>query len=101
TVGRMTVTLVPYHQDERLPDSVFPLPGSGHITLTPEPNGDDVWSRLVTLYEPVAAEVASQAGGGTRPTLVSGDCIGAIAVIAGLPRAGLDPSIVSLAAHGA
>ncbi|TYB46588.1 arginase family protein [Actinomadura chibensis] len=96
----MTITLVPYHHDERLPDATFPLPGADVVQVTrPLPDGD-VWTRLAALYGPVSAEVAAQVGGGTRPTVVSGDCMTAQAVLAGLQKAGVDPSVVWYDAHG-
>ncbi|RKS71964.1 arginase [Actinomadura pelletieri DSM 43383] len=96
----MTITLVPYHQDERLPDSSFPLPGDDIVTITRDLPDGDVWTRLAALYEPVAAEVADQLGGGTVPSVVSGDCLIAEAVLAGMQRAGLEPSIIWYDAHG-
>ncbi|XRQ11825.1 arginase family protein [Actinomadura welshii] len=96
----MTTTLVPYHQDERLPGSSFPLPGPDFIPVTRELPEGDVWTRLAALYELVAAEVADQVAGGTRPAVVSGDCLVAEAVLAGVQRAGVDASIVWFDAHG-
>ncbi|RFS84767.1 arginase family protein [Actinomadura spongiicola] len=96
----MTITLVPYHQDERLPGSSFPLPGDDIVTITRDLPDGDVWTRLAALYEPVATEIADQIGGGTTPSVVSGDCLIAEAVLAGTQRAGLDPSVVWFDAHG-
>jgi len=47
----------------------------------------------------VAAAVASARAAG-RPAVLSGDCLVATAVVAGLQRAGLSPSIVWFDAHG-
>ncbi|MFA1545074.1 arginase family protein [Actinomadura chokoriensis] len=94
------ITLVPYHQDGRLPDSSFPLPGLDFVPVTRELPDGDVWERLAALYELVSAEVADQVAGGTRPAVVSGDCLTAEAVLAGLQRAGVDASIVWFDAHG-
>lgn len=96
----MTVTLVPYHQDERLPDSSFPLPGADVIPVTRELPDGDVWTRIAALGELVSAEVADQVNGGTRPAVVSGDCLTAEAVLAGVQRAGVDAAIVWFDAHG-
>ncbi|MFC4050402.1 arginase family protein [Actinomadura syzygii] len=96
----MTITLVPYHQDERIPDSTFPLPGGNVVPVTrPLPDGD-VWTRVAALLELVTAEVADQVNGGTRPSVVSGDCLTAEAVLAGLQKAGVDASVVWYDAHG-
>ncbi|TDC81973.1 arginase family protein [Actinomadura sp. 7K507] len=96
----MTITLVPYHQDERLPDSSFPLPGPDFIPVTRELPEGDIWERLAALFELVSAEVTDQVIGGTRPSVVSGDCLVAEAVLAGVQRAGVDASIVWFDAHG-
>ncbi|TDD81031.1 arginase family protein [Actinomadura darangshiensis] len=96
----MTVTLVPYHQDERLPESSFPLPGGDVVPVTRELPEGDVWQRVAALFEPVSAEVADQVNGGSRPVVVSGDCLTSEAVLAGVQRAGVDASIVWFDAHG-
>ncbi|SPT50366.1 MULTISPECIES: arginase family protein [Actinomadura] len=96
----MTITLVPYHQDERLPDSSFPVPGPDVIPVTRELPDGDVWQRIGALFELVKAEVADQVGGGSRPLVVSGDCLTAEAVLAGVQKAGVDASIVWFDAHG-
>lgn len=94
------ITLVPYHQDERLPDASFPLPGHELIPITRDLPDGGVWQRIAALFELVSAEVADQAAGGTRPTVVSGDCLTSEAVLAGLQRAGVDASVVWFDAHG-
>lgn len=97
----MTITLVPFHQDERLPLGTFPLPADAEIvTVAPELSGGDLWSRLGDLFEPVAAEIAGQIRRGAVPTAVSGDCLIAGAVLGGAQRAGVDASIVWFDAHG-
>jgi arginase len=94
------ITLVPYHQDERLPDASFPLPGHDLIPVTRDLPDGGVWQRIAALFELVSAEVADQAAGGTRPTVVSGDCLTSEAVLAGLQRTGVDASVVWFDAHG-
>ncbi|MFB4304001.1 arginase family protein [Actinomadura sp. NTSP31] len=96
----MTITLVPYHQDERLPGTTFPLPEAEVVTVGREFPDGDVWTRIAALYEPVAAEVAAQVSNGTVPSVVSGDCLVSEAVLAGVQRAGVDASIVWFDAHG-
>ncbi|WP_141578127.1 arginase family protein [Actinomadura sp. WMMA1423] len=96
----MTVTLVPYHQDERLPDASFPLSGLDVVAVEPELPGGDVWERVAALFQPVVAEVADRIGGGSMPRVVSGDCLTAEAVLAGVQKAGVDASVVWFDAHG-
>ncbi|HEX6345182.1 arginase family protein [Umezawaea sp.] len=96
----MTI-VVPYHQDERLPKDVLPLPGPTDVVEVDFPEGD-VWTRLVALFDVVADRVATRldAPGAGTPVVVSGDCLTASATITGAQRAGLDPSVVWFDAHG-
>lgn len=88
--------VVPFHQDERLPEGSLPVPGEDHLLVEPVLPAGDVWERLVGLYAAVADAVASV----PEPTVVSGDCLVALGVLAGVQRTGLDPSIVWFDAHG-
>ncbi|SNY55463.1 arginase family protein [Paractinoplanes atraurantiacus] len=92
----MSVIGVPYHLDEYLPDLDFALrPGA---IVTAEPVGDDMWARLVPLYSAVAAGVAEAAP--APSVVVTGDCLTALGIVAGLQRSGADPGIVWFDAHG-
>jgi arginase len=90
--------LVPYHLDERLGD--LDVPVAADSTVEAELPDGDAWSRMARLYEAVAAAVAEAVRAGQRPTVVSGDCTTSIGTVAGLQRAGVDPAIVWLDAHG-
>ncbi len=92
----MTTILVPYHQDEAIDIAGLPVPVDDVIAIAPALPDGDVWTRLAALYEPVAAAVAENLGA----TVVSGDCLVAAAVVAGVQRAGVDPSVVWFDAHG-
>jgi arginase len=94
----MPQILVPYHLDEYLPD--LDLPVTAPTTLTVELPEADVWSRLACLYQAVADTVTKAIVGAQRPAVLSGDCMTALGTMAGLQRAGLDPAIVWLDAHG-
>ncbi|HYZ52334.1 MAG TPA: arginase family protein [Streptosporangiaceae bacterium] len=94
----MSVLWVPYHLDEHLPGLGLPL--APDEVVTAELPAADVWTRLTVLYSMVARPVADEAGRGTRPAVVSGDCTTALGTVAGLQRAGVDPGIVWLDAHG-
>jgi arginase len=89
--------IVPFHQDERLPDATFPVPGGEHTVVAPGLPDGDGWPRLVALYDAVARAVAASA---EPPVVVSGDCLVALGVVAGVQRAGVEPSIVWFDAHG-
>lgn len=93
----MSALLVPFHQDQLLPDGALPLDAD---QLTPGLPDGDRWSRLGALYDVVAGEVAARIRAGERPTVVSGDCLMALPVLAGAQRAGTDPSLIWFDAHG-
>lgn len=87
--------VVPYHQDQRLPPGTLPVTGDRVVAPT-LPDGD-LWTRLVALHDAVADEVAKA---GAPPVVVSGDCLVALGVLAGVQRTGVDPSILWFDAHG-
>ncbi|MFC7481143.1 hypothetical protein ACFQX7_15415 [Luedemannella flava] len=88
--------LVPYHQDDFLPDLDAALPPATPTTTVTATLPDDVrgWSRLAPLYRAVADAVHS----GVRPdaplSVVSGCCGVSLGVLAGLQRAGVDAGVV-------
>lgn len=92
--------VVPFHQDERLPEGSLPAPGEDHLVVEPVLPAGDIWERLVRLYDAVASAVSDAVASDSEPTVVSGDCLVALGVLAGVQRAGLDPSIVWFDAHG-
>jgi arginase len=90
----MTVLLVPYHLDERLPDDEFPVTAD-RVVAKPL-HGDSLWARVAGLYDLVGDAVATA----KRPTVVTADCTVAVGVVAGLQRLGIEPSIMWFDAHG-
>ena len=54
----------------------------------------------MALHRPLAAAVAAARDRGERPVSLAGDCCSAIAVLAGLERAGCDPTLIWFDAHG-
>lgn len=92
---------MPFHLDQRLPDAAVALPpGTPATTFAPGLPAGDLWTRLGELYEPVAAAVGADLRAGAVSTVVSGDCLVASAVVAGVQRAGLAPAVVWFDAHG-
>ncbi|MDO3702631.1 arginase family protein [Micromonospora sp. C28SCA-DRY-2] len=96
----MTIIHVPYHQDQRLADDSLPVSGADTVTVEAALPDGTVWQRLNVLYDAVAAAVAEHTRGGAVPTVVSGDCLVALATIAGVQRAGAEPGVVWFDAHG-
>lgn len=96
--GTLTSILVAYHLDEHLPNLDPPLAPDRTVTVGFE--GDDPWARLAQVQEPLAEAVQDVVRGGGRPLVLSGDCVASLGTVAGLQRAGFDPAIVWLDAHG-
>jgi arginase len=97
----MSLIAVRYHLDEHLPDLELPLPADVQAEeLTVNLPSADIWSRFAVLYDAVAVEVEASARAHPITTVVSGDCTVTIGMTAGLQRAGLEPSIVWVDAHG-
>lgn len=93
--------MVPYHQDQRLDDDLLPLPPTGEfLVLDPILPTGDIWARLVALHDAAADQIAAAVRTGEPTTVLSGDCLVATAVLAGAQRAGVDPAVVWLDAHG-
>lgn len=97
----MQLIHVPYHLADHLTDLALPLPADASVVeLSVALPDEDLWARLATLYEAVAVAVETSARANPTTTVVSGDCTVTIGMAAGLQRAGLDPSIVWVDAHG-
>jgi arginase len=90
----MTVLSVPFHLDEPLPGFAPPVPPD-EVVAPVLPAGTP-WERMAALY----AEVADAVGVGEPQVVLSGDCTTALAVVAGLQRGGVDPTLVWFDAHG-
>jgi arginase len=97
----VTIIVVPYHQDQRLDDDVVPLPVTGEfLVLAPDLPDGDLWSRIAALHDAAADQIAAAVRTGEPTTVLSGDCLVAMGVLAGAQRAGADPGVVWFDAHG-
>jgi arginase len=63
-------------------------------------DGTTIVERMAAPHEALAAWTAATVLDGARPMAFVGDCCQSIGLVAGLQRAGLDPAIVWLDAHG-
>jgi len=90
----VTVLSVPFHLDEPLPAFVPPVPPDE--VIAPDLPPGSPWERMAVLY----AEVADALGRDELQVVLSGDCTTALAVVAGLQRSGVDPTVVWFDAHG-
>lgn len=93
------IILTSYFLDEPVPafDSLR-KPGWRYISAD-LPSGNQQ-ERLAPLHQALATEVAAAVAEGRRPVSLAGDCCSAVAVLAGLQRAELAPTLLWLDAHG-
>jgi arginase len=56
--------------------------------------------RMSAIHQPIASFVAHTCSQGMRPVSIAGDCCTALGVAAGLQRAGINPTLLWLDAHG-
>ncbi|NNG36176.1 arginase family protein [Nakamurella aerolata] len=93
----MSVILSPFHLDEQL-SGPWPLPPD--VTLTPDLPSGSPWERMAVISTGIAGAVADSCRRGDVPVVLSGDCVASLGVVAGVQRAGVNPSVVWLDAHG-
>jgi arginase len=95
------VLLLPYHQDERLSLDSIVLPDDrlSEVLDVELPDGTQ-WARLVALYDAMADRVAGLLTQHGPLTVITGDCLATLGTLAGLQRAGVQPSLVWFDAHG-
>jgi arginase len=94
-----TFLLTPYFLDRPEP-SLRRLSRNGWALNEPSLPDGTVPDRLAALNEAIAAFTERRVREGDRPVSVAGDCCAAIGVIAGLQRAGVQPRLLWLDAHG-
>ncbi len=70
------------------------------IVNRPSLDGDTAMARIGDVQGGLADLVERSIADGRRPVSIGGDCCQSIAVIAGLRRAGIEPAVVWLDAHG-
>jgi arginase len=94
--------LTPYALDAPLPALArLAQPGWNVSSGVPSASADgNQLTRMASIHAPLASDVAKIATEGGRPVCIVGDCCQPIAVLAGLQRAGLEPLVVWLDAHG-
>ena len=86
---------VPYHLDEYIPGFDVGVPIDTEIRV--DLPDSDTWPRMAVLYEEVAHVISHQ----DLPVLVvSGDCTTSLGILSGLQRAGREPGLVWIDAHG-
>ena len=93
--------LTPYFLDHHYVDDLYGLRSLADREVDPGelPDGDKQ-TRMTAIYEALADEVAAALSSGRRPISLAGDCCATIGVLAGLQRAGLEPTLIWFDAHG-
>ena len=91
--------LTPFFMDQPRPEMRVLAQPDWEINA-PNVRGADMLARLSSIHKPLADRVSRAAIAGKRPISVGYDCCNAIPMLAGLQRAGLDPLLVWLDAHG-
>jgi arginase len=96
--------VLPWHMTDRMPRDLNVTLGPDAVEVDAAPDtarsADGPWAVLADLYRPVAAAVADVADGHTPVTVLAGDCVTPLAVLAGLRRRQVDPALVWFDAHG-
>lgn len=96
---RNRVILTPFFLDAASPEREALAREGWHVNRPDLPAGTRE-RRLAALYEPIAAFVSEALARGERPLCVEGDCCATLGVAAGLQRAGFEPTLLWLDAHG-
>ena len=91
--------LTPYFLDEPDPP-IDPLAGKEWRVVRADLPPGEVTARMGQLYDLLADEVAAALREGERPVSIAGDCCASIGTMAGLQRAGMDPTLLWFDAHG-
>ena len=60
----------------------------------------DVQQRMIAVHQPLSELVKTAVLSGERPLSIAGDCCTTIGVLAGLQKAGMDPTLIWFDAHG-
>jgi arginase len=90
--------VLPWHLSDRLTGGIGVTLPADAVVVEGEPGREGrPWADLVGVYAGLVDAVAREEGG---VTVLSGDCVSAIAVLAGLQCQGLDPAVVWFDAHG-
>jgi arginase len=92
------VLLLPWHLTDHLAGGLnVTLPADASIVPGRPDNTGHPWADLAGVYAALRDAVAASA---TPPVVLSGDCVAALAVIAGLQQRGIRPGLVWFDAHG-
>lgn len=95
----MTLLLSPFHLDDALTGD-WPIAADRVLDPVLADAAPGSWPRIASVVTEVADAVASSAAAGHVPLVLSGDCVAALGVVAGVQRVGVTPTVVWFDAHG-
>lgn len=93
------IFITPLFLDKPVP-GLTALAEPGWIINQPRLPESDRLTRMSVLHRNIAGQVKAAIASGRRPISIAGDCCTAIGVLAGLQRAGIDPTLIWFDAHG-
>ncbi|MFV2093127.1 MAG: arginase family protein, partial [Hyphomicrobiales bacterium] len=91
--------VTPYFLDQPLAGLTQSLEGEFTLNSPDLPNAGTM-ATMAALHGPLRDFVEQTVRAGNRPVSLAGDCCSAIAGLAGLQRAGVDPVLIWFDAHG-
>ena len=91
--------LTPFFLDQPLP-GLESLVADDWVTNDPHLPDGTPQQRMASLYQPLAEFVSNSAGSGDLPVSIAGDCCTSLGILRGLQKAGLNPTLIWLDAHG-
>lgn len=99
--NRMPVSelVTPFFLNESRPALADDRPPGSQLSTVKTASGP-IEAAIAPIHHVIAEFIAEAADNGTVPVSLAGDCCASIPVLAGLQRAGLDPILVWLDAHG-
>ncbi len=96
-----TTILIPFFLDDDDDEDLYGVQILADRLVHPDPLPEGTQlSRMGVIYDQLADEVSKAVKKGNRPVCLAGDCCATIGVLAGLQRAGLEPTLLWFDAHG-
>jgi arginase len=89
----------PFFLDESRPE-LRSLAQADWVINAPPLSGAEQQTRMSAIHRSLARFVAETVTSGQRPVSIAGDCCTTIGVLAGLQRAGVEPTLIWFDAHG-
>lgn len=91
--------LTPFFLDQSI-QGLDSVAEGGWLINDPELPECNPQGRMGYLYKPLAGYVAHAVSAGALPVSIAGDCCTSLGILAGLQRAGVDPTLIWFDAHG-